>query len=52
MLLDKFWFGLWEYWLCEKFGLDLYEYVHGILWEKFIGIRKLCLLISYLANLL
>ena len=45
MLLDKFWFGLWKYWLCEKFGLDLYEYVHGVLWEKFIGIHKLCLLI-------
>ena len=30
MLLDKFWFGLWEYWHCENFGLDLYEYVHGV----------------------
>ena len=51
MLLDKFWFGLWEYWHCENFGLDLYEYVHGVrrkslsvyvnfvleTWQNFVG---------------
>ena len=48
MLLDKFWFGLWKYWLCEKFGLGLYDYVHGVCgkayvnfvlwtWQNFVG---------------
>ena len=51
MLLDKFWFGHWEHWLCENFGFDLYEYVHGVCgknllvyvnfvlwtWKNFVG---------------
>ena len=30
MLLDKFWFGFWEYWYCEKFVLGLYACVHDV----------------------
>ena len=30
MLLDELWFGFWEYWQCENFGLGLYECVHGV----------------------
>ena len=30
MLLDEFWFAFWEYWHCEKFRLDLYDYVHDV----------------------
>ena len=51
MLLDEFWFGFWEYWHCEKFVLDLYEYVLGVCgknllacvnfvlwtWQNFVG---------------
>ena len=41
MLLDGLWFGFWEYWHCENFGLGLYECVHGVCGKKFIGICKL-----------
>ena len=51
MLLDEFWFGFWEHWHCEKFGLGLYECVHGVCgksllayvnfvlwtWQNFVG---------------
>ena len=51
MLLDEFWFGFWEHWHCEKFGLGLYECVHGVCgksllayvnfvlctWKNFVG---------------
>ena len=51
MLLDEFWFGFWEYWHCEKFVLDLCEYIHDVCgkillvcvnfilwtWQDFVG---------------
>jgi len=51
MLLDEFWFGFWEYWHCENFGLGLYDYVHDVcgkgllvyvnfvlwIWQNFVG---------------
>ena len=41
MLLDKFWFGLWEYFLCEKNWVRLIWICSWCMWEKFIGICKL-----------
>ena len=46
MLLDEFWFGFWEYWHGEKFGLGLYDkllwvcaWIYLWRWANFVGMK-------------